>query len=125
MNCYICGKPEVSGYRVIQECQDCELPVCEYHAEHDYDVVGDPPRFVCCQWVCDPCIRPQAFIGPVTALAPIRYCMECKQPTTGSLGQAGYYWPNLCQICKDIADGVLRGRIETEAFLTRAIAKAF
>lgn len=40
----------------------------------------------------------------VTALAPIRYCMGCTEPTTGSIGAAGVYWQNLCQPCKDDAD---------------------
>ena len=56
-----------------------------------------------------------------TALVPIRYCMECRQPTTGSIGQAGYYWPRLCQQCKDEADGVLRRQVKTQAMFARVV----
>ena len=55
------------------------------------------------------------------ALVPIRYCMECRQPTTGSIGQAGYYWPRLCQPCKDEADGVLRRQVKTQAMFARVV----
>ena len=26
--------------------------LCQNHAESDYDFVGDPGHYVCCQWVC-------------------------------------------------------------------------
>jgi hypothetical protein len=58
---------------------------------------------------------------PLTAIAAIRYCMECRKPTTGSIGQAGFYWSRLCQPCKDYADGVLRTQIRTQAMLARVV----
>lgn len=58
---------------------------------------------------------------PVLALIPIRYCMECRKPTSGSIGQAGYYWPRLCQPCKDQADGVLNGTIQMHVAVRRSI----
>lgn len=53
--CHLCGKKEyatpVDGFQV-QECDRCGRPVCENDAESDYDMVGDPLRFVNTQWVC-------------------------------------------------------------------------
>lgn len=54
---------------------------------------------------------------PVTSLVKQKLCVECRQPTTGSIGQAGYYWPNLCQKCKDEADGVLNVSIKNVQYL--------
>jgi len=34
-------------------------------------------------------------------------CKICSTPTTGSIGRAGYRWPNLCQKCKDEQDDAL------------------
>lgn len=57
MNCKECGKPSILAVRYISECDTCEEPVCEKCAEYDYDMVGDPPHYVCCQWICKPCLR--------------------------------------------------------------------
>lgn len=54
---------------------------------------------------------------PVTALVKQKLCVECRQPTTGSIGQAGYYWPYLCQTCKDEADGVLNVSVKNVQYL--------
>ena len=53
--CYLCGEAENGwGYhtRCVNECDRCELLVCSDCAEYDYDMVGDPGHYVCCQWVC-------------------------------------------------------------------------
>lgn len=54
--CWICGKHEwhdSSGNALaVQECSRCEKPVCENCAETDFDLVGDPGRYVCTQWIC-------------------------------------------------------------------------
>lgn len=60
-----------------------------------------------------------------TALAPIKLCMECRKPTMGSIGQAGYFWTRLCQPCKDEADGYLRTKIYTEAVFMKVMGAAF
>lgn len=53
-----------------------------------------------------------------------RSCFECGAITTGSIGQAGIFWPCLCQSCKDRADGVLRSTIRAQAHAHRAIESA-
>lgn len=35
-------------------------------------------------------------------------CINCNQPTNGSIGAAGIAWPMICQPCKDKADNDLR-----------------
>lgn len=53
--CHLCGKKEfatpVDGFQV-QDCDRCELPVCEECCESDYDLVGDPGAYHCTQWIC-------------------------------------------------------------------------
>ena len=34
-----------------------------------------------------------------------RKCIVCGKPTEGSTGRTGIKWPNVCQPCKDDADG--------------------
>lgn len=53
--------------------------------------------------------------GSTTAL---RNCLECGEPTTGSVGAAGIRWSFLCQPCKNSADGALADRV-------KAVAAAF
>jgi hypothetical protein len=53
-----------------------------------------------------------------------RRCLECGAITTGSIGQAGIFWPCLCQSCKDRADGALRSTIRYQAEAHRAIESA-
>lgn len=55
--CHICGKPEVLFGRIVRECDICEEPSCDDCVECDYDSVGDPPHFVCCQWDCRACLN--------------------------------------------------------------------
>lgn len=57
--CHICGKPEdwrMNG-RIVRECDICEEPSCSDCVECDYDMVDDPPRYVCCQWDCKKCLE--------------------------------------------------------------------
>ena len=58
--CCFCGKKaymnRVEGFQV-SPCQECEKPVCENCVECDYDMQGDPPAYVCCQWDCPDCIK--------------------------------------------------------------------
>jgi hypothetical protein len=52
--CYLCGF--AASFNIdcqVQECDRCERPVCSECAEVDYDFVGDPGRYVNCQWICD------------------------------------------------------------------------
>lgn len=55
-SCHICGQTswhDRAGYGFqVQECSRCLKMVCESHAETDYDLQDDPPRYVCTQWVC-------------------------------------------------------------------------
>ncbi len=51
--CYLCGREEETFVLVVNECDRCERPVCDECAEVDYDFVGDPGRYVNCQWICD------------------------------------------------------------------------
>jgi hypothetical protein len=53
-----------------------------------------------------------------------KQCFECGAITTGSIGQAGIFWPCLCQPCKDQADGVLRSTIRAQAHAHRTIGSA-
>lgn len=53
--CYICGQSDGSGLSfVVKPCDECERPVCQNCSERDYDMQGDPPQYVCCQWQCEP-----------------------------------------------------------------------
>jgi hypothetical protein len=36
-----------------------------------------------------------------------RKCIVCGKPTEGSVGRTGIVWPNVCQPCKDDADGAV------------------
>ena len=45
------------SFNLVDPCRECEIPVCGSCAEIDYDFVGDPGRFVCCQWTCPICLR--------------------------------------------------------------------
>lgn len=56
-------------------------------------------------------------ISKSTDLVKQKLCFECHQPTTGSIGQAGYYWPYLCQWCKDEADGVYNHTVRNVRYL--------
>lgn len=64
---------------------------------------------------------PLPLITACMALARIQYCLECRNPTTGSIGQAGHYWPCLCQSCKNRADGVLNSQVLQQAIIVHAI----
>lgn len=66
---------------------------------------------------CNNCGAPK----PSMALIKSQLCVECRKPTNGSIGQAGYFWLFLCQPCKDFADGYLRGQVQTQAILMQAI----
>lgn len=59
--CKDCGKQESSDL-MVSECRKCGEPVCGDCAEVDYDMVGDPLHYVCCQWDCQPCLHPEAFL---------------------------------------------------------------
>lgn len=49
-----------------------------------------------------------------TALVLLKRCIECHEPTTGSIGGAGFYWPNLCQSCKDQSDREFLSSLESQ-----------
>lgn len=55
--CIHCGREEyhdVSGFSIqVSECRKCDRPVCDKCCECDYDLVGDPPHYVCTQWQCE------------------------------------------------------------------------
>ena len=106
MNCSVC-----STDRQVRCCDRCLTPVCAAHAGFAY---RDEYRYDKESWVCFASCRG-------LALVPIKFCMECRQPTTGSIGAAGYYWPRLCQPCKNFADGYVRGQVQAQAGLMRAL----
>ena len=60
-------------------------------------------------------------ISKSTALVKQKLCIECRQPTTGSIGQAGYYWPYLCQKCKDEADNFQNVSVETVQYIANTL----
>lgn len=80
-------------------------------------------------WWCDDCqeyhtatVLGGVSHGPkVTALVKQKLCIECRQPTTGSIGQAGHYWPYLCQGCKNKADSVLNHSVESVGVLLHQV----
>lgn len=54
MKCSLCEREE-NGWsgRMVQDCDKCEQTICGDCAEVDYDCVGDPPRYINTQWICD------------------------------------------------------------------------
>jgi hypothetical protein len=74
---------------------------------------------------CPECVAWEAAGKPreCTALVRIKFCLECHQPTTGSIGAAGYYWPRLCQACKDLHDITARGQVKVQAAFYRLFEK--
>ena len=106
MNCHICKSAEF-----VSHCERCHVLVCAAHAK-DGDMWDRNGRRE--SWVCLDSCR-------ALALVPVKFCMECRQPTTGSIGAAGYYWPRLCQPCKDSADGYLSGQVHAQAAVMTAI----
>ena len=42
----------------------------------------------------------------------MKTCLLCGKSTQGSIGAAGYFWPFICQPCKDEEDKALRDRLE-------------
>lgn len=54
--CFICHAKawsDPSGDSLqVNPCDRCEQYVCGNHAEVDYDLQDDPPRYVQTQWVC-------------------------------------------------------------------------
>lgn len=49
---------------------------------------------------------------------------ECGSRTSGSVGAAGIRWSNVCQSCKDLADGQLARRLHHTAKLVDKLAGA-
>jgi hypothetical protein len=45
----------------------------------------------------------------------MRSCILCGKETNGSVGAAGYKWPNICQPCKDSEDDALRSQIASQS----------
>jgi hypothetical protein len=78
--CHICGKSayhDRAGYGfIVNDCDKCEQPVCENCCECDYDLQGDPGRFVNMQWICAGGCKPETF--PLLA-PPLRSLSEVDQ----------------------------------------------
>ena len=51
-------------------------------------------------------------------------CLLCGEATTGSIGKAGIYWPNICQACKDREDQYLMVCLDQIASAARPIIEA-
>lgn len=68
--CYQCNKPENGwGYpmRMLNTCNRCGCEVCSWCvAEYDYGGGYDGNGLT--QWLCDPCLNPEAYIGPENAM---------------------------------------------------------
>jgi hypothetical protein len=80
--CYICHRPEnydgwVGLGRIVRDCDHCGNPVCSECSECDYDMVGDPPRYVNTQWTCNVCINPAAHIGKDEADYAAACMLQC------------------------------------------------
>lgn len=80
-------------------------------------------------WWCDECKEEHTATvlggishGPkVTALIKQKLCIGCGNPTTGSIGRAGYYWPNVCQTCKNDADEELNHSVKSVNYLLNKV----
>lgn len=75
----------------------------------------------CKEWHWATVLGGKIEISKSTALVKQKLCIECHQPTTGSIGQAGYYWPSLCQNCKDESDGVLNVSVKNLQYLVSKV----
>ena len=75
----------------------------------------------CKEWHWATALGGKIEISTSTALVKQKLCFGCNERTTGSIGQAGYYWPNLCQRCKDEADGVLNHSIQNVRYLINKV----
>lgn len=114
--------------------EDC--PICHGDGYYDVDAGGYSSHSVNQVFVsvtCSECegrcyvtheVETPDIVPLVTvcvALAPIQYCFDCRTPTMGSIGQAGFFWRSLCQACKDREDGFIRAQVRPNAIIVHAI----
>lgn len=118
--CYDEDQGGYSSHSLNQYFLEVTCIVCKGERTVPVDICAGCKRDVDDFCEC-PEVEELPFANACVALARIIYCFECREPTTGSLGQAGFFWRELCQPCKDRADGVVRAQVLSEAIVIHAI----